>query len=487
MLSSRLREVGRFLRSDHEGILNSSLIQNVLPRRIAAMLFTCMLGMLLTHTTARGQDRSLSFYNIHTKESLSIVYKRNGSFDQEALQKLNHFMRDWRRNVTVRIDPALFDLIWEMYRELGAQKPIHVICGHRSSATNEGLRRTRGGQAKASRHITGQAIDLHFPDVSVKQLRNSALIRERGGVGYYPTSSIPFVHVDTGNVRHWPRLPRQELAILFPNGGSKHVPTDGRPLTKADFRMALAALQERGGELPTAVRARLRPENTPSTVLASLSAPANTTVSAPANTTPVAAVIDLPEQKPKPTMMLASLGTPFPKFGGAEPAAQKPPSLTTPVVSARAEQTSARPDLDSFTNDILRPNSQPSLRQDDDDNGEVEYDEDDHPDENASQPFPILPFMSDTPIASMDMSDPESDFTLAKVHLQFSEPKEMLDTRFRPGLQFAELFWAQRFRGGAINTALRRVDRDAPAAAVAEAPAPPLPVRTAQRQQPPRR
>src|SRR6185503_13565709 len=107
--------------------------------------------------------------------------------------------------------------------------------------------------------------------------RNSALIRERGGVGYYPTSAIPFVHVDTGNVRHWPRLPRQELAILFPNGNSKHVPTDGRPLTKADFRMALASLQVRGGELPTAVRARMRPENTPSTVLASLTAPANTT------------------------------------------------------------------------------------------------------------------------------------------------------------------------------------------------------------------
>ena len=456
--------------------MNSSLIQHVLLRRIVAMLFICTLGMVLTQTTARGQDRSLSFYNIHTKESLAIVYKRNGSFDQEALQKLNYFMRDWRRNATIKIDPALFDLIWEMYRELGAQKPIHVICGHRSSATNEGLRRTRGGQAKASRHITGQAIDLHFPDVSVKQLRNSALIRERGGVGYYPTSSIPFIHVDTGNVRHWPRLPRQELAILFPNGGSKHVPTDGRPLTKADFRMALAALQERGGELPTAVRARMRPDNTPSTVLASLTAPANTT--------PVAAVIELPEQKPRPTMMLASLGAPFPKFGGGgEPAAQKPPSLTTPVVSARAEQTSARPDLDSFTNDILKPNSQPALRQDDDD-GEVEYDEDDHPDENAFQPFPILPFMSDTPVASMDMSDPESDFTLAKVHLQFNEPKEMLDTRFKPGLQFAELFWAQRFRGGAVNTALRRLDRDAPATATAAAPAPlpaAAPVRTAQR------
>src|SRR5690349_15647637 len=162
MLFKGLGEVGRFLGSDHEGILISSLIQRVLLRRIVSMLFTCTLGMILTHTAARGQDRSLSFYNIHTKENLTITYKRNGSFDPDALQKLNYFMRDWRRNITVKIDPELFDLIWEIYRELGSQKPIHVICGHRSSATNEGLRRTRGGQAKASRHITGQAIDLHF-------------------------------------------------------------------------------------------------------------------------------------------------------------------------------------------------------------------------------------------------------------------------------------------------------------------------------------
>jgi uncharacterized protein YcbK (DUF882 family) len=473
MLTNELREVGRFLWSDHEGILNSSLIQRVLPRRIVAMLSICTLGLVLSQTAVKAQDRSLSFYNIHTKENLSIVYKRNGQFDPDALQKLNYFMRDWRRNVTVKIDPALFDLIWEMYRELGSQKPIHVICGHRSSATNEGLRRTRGGQAKASRHITGQAIDLHFPDVSIKQLRNSALIRERGGVGYYPTSSIPFIHVDTGNVRHWPRLPRQELAILFPNGGSKHVPTDGRPLTKADFRVALASLQKRGGELPLAVRARLRPDSAPpSTVLASLNAPRNTT--------PVAAVasVDLPAQKPKPTMMLASLGVPFPKFGGGGDAAAKPPSLTTPVVSGGAEQTSVR--AEAFADDIFKPGSQPSLKPGgEEDDGEIDYDEEDHQDDEAAQPFPILPFMSDTPVASMDLTDPDSDFTLAKVHLHFAEPKEMLETRFKPGLQFAELFWAQRFRGTAVNTALRRVDRDGPGGSD--------PVRTAQQQTPIRR
>ena len=59
----------------------------------------------------------------------------------------------------------------------------------------------------------------------MKTLRNSALVQEWGGVGYYPTSGVPFVHVDTGHVRMWPRIPRQELAALFPSGKSKYLPS----------------------------------------------------------------------------------------------------------------------------------------------------------------------------------------------------------------------------------------------------------------------
>jgi uncharacterized protein YcbK (DUF882 family) len=461
MLSSGLREVGRFLQSDHEGILNRSRIQRVLSRHFVAAIAICAWNALGLAQVARAEERSLSFFNIHTKESISIVYKRDGQFDQAALQKLNAFMRDWRRNITIKMDPDLFDLVWEMYRELGSQKPITVICGHRSGATNEMLRHTRGGQARGSKHITGQAIDLQFPDVSIKQLRNSALIRERGGVGYYPTSSIPFVHVDTGNVRHWPRLPRQELAILFPSGHSQHIPTDGRPLTKDDFRMALANLQETGGELPIAVRARLKPGSVP-TLLAGLAA-----ARTPSATVAPAVVADAEPAKPKPSVIMASFA-PMPRFG-LEPAAPKPPSLTKPMISASAVQTSARADADAFARDILTPAGQQPQIEEEEVASQAEYD-DDHPDEEAYQPFPVLPFMSDTPVAEMDLTDGNTDFSLAKVHVLFSERKEMLDTRFRQGLQFAELFWAQRFRGTAINTGLRRVERDDTA----------TPVRTAQ-------
>jgi hypothetical protein len=66
-----------------------------------------------------------------------------------------------------------------------------------------------------------------------------------GGVGYYPSSGSPFVHMDVGNVRHWPGISRQELVSLFPNGKTLHVPSDGRPLP--GFEQALASYKARKG------------------------------------------------------------------------------------------------------------------------------------------------------------------------------------------------------------------------------------------------
>ena len=232
-------------------------------------VFVCASLLASLTIPSRAEDRTISMFNIHTKDTITVTFKRNGTYVPEALQKLNHFMRDWRREMEIKMDPALIDLIWELHEELGSKEPVHLICGYRSPGTNEMLRRTVGGQARNSRHVTGQAADLMFPDVPLKQLRYSALIHERGGVGYYPASGLPFVHVDTGNVRHWPRVPRMELAVLFPKGHSLHVPADGRPLTQADHRIALAKWQASGTErsrtstIVTTSRRSVRPNAEP--------------------------------------------------------------------------------------------------------------------------------------------------------------------------------------------------------------------------------
>jgi uncharacterized protein YcbK (DUF882 family) len=172
----------------------------------------------LQNATAEGETRTISFHHIHTNEDLTVTYKVNGRYDESALAKIDNVLRDWREDKTVRMDPHVIDLLWEVRREVGAKEPIWVVCGYRSPSTNSMLRRHSSGVAKLSQHMNGKAVDFYIPGVPLDQLRAAGLRAQRGGVGFYPTSGSPFVHLDTGNIRHWPRMPEAQLASVLSKG-----------------------------------------------------------------------------------------------------------------------------------------------------------------------------------------------------------------------------------------------------------------------------
>ncbi len=192
---------------------------------------------------ASAEDRALKLYHAHTRERATIVYKRDGRFDSAGLTQLNRFMRDWRQNKPIKMDPKLFDVLWEVYRKSGATQPITVIGGYRAPETNAMLRRRSSGVAENSLHTKGQAIDFYIPGVPLAKLRAVGLQAQAGGVGYYPGSGSPFVHMDTGSVRHWPRMSRSQLVAVFPSGGTLHTPSDGKTLP--GYSQALAAYKAR--------------------------------------------------------------------------------------------------------------------------------------------------------------------------------------------------------------------------------------------------
>ncbi len=200
----------------------------------------------LQNAIAEGDTRTLSFHHLHTGEDITVTFKRNGRYDDGALKKLDWFMRDWRKEKSTRMDPHLFDLLWEAYREVGATQPIDVVCGFRSPETNSMLRRRSSGVAQFSQHINGQAMDFFIPGVPLEKLREVGLRLQRGGVGFYPTSGSPFVHMDTGTIRHWPRMTHDQLAKVFPDGRTVHIPSDGQPLR--GYTLALAEVERRGGK-----------------------------------------------------------------------------------------------------------------------------------------------------------------------------------------------------------------------------------------------
>ena len=204
----------------------------------------------LQDAVANGDTRTLSLFHLHTRDSITVTFKRNGQYDEAGLAKLNHFLRDWRNGHQIKMEPRLFDIVWQVNQDVGGSRPIEIISAYRSPATNSMLRRRSRGVAKASQHTLGRAMDFHIPGVSLERVRNAGLRLQRGGVGFYPTSGSPFVHLDVGSVRHWPRLSPDALARVFPDGRTVHVPSNGRPMS--GYALALADIAKRGAS-PSAV------------------------------------------------------------------------------------------------------------------------------------------------------------------------------------------------------------------------------------------
>jgi uncharacterized protein YcbK (DUF882 family) len=211
--------------------------------RVAAAVFG--LALLAAQNSAPvgaagSGDRTLWLYHTHTHESGHFTYKRNGQYDPVVLKQLDIFLADWRNHEPTRMDPRLFDLLWEVYQDVHGTQPYNIVSSYRTPATNSMLRAKSSGVAENSQHMLGKAMDVFIPGVKLATLRAAAMRHQVGGVGYYPTSGSPFVHMDTGNVRAWPRMTRAQLKSVFPDGRTLHLPVDGKPLSDTGRRYAQA-------------------------------------------------------------------------------------------------------------------------------------------------------------------------------------------------------------------------------------------------------
>lgn len=145
--------------------------------------------------------RALAFHNLHTGESLDLVYWSGGVYHPDALHRINYLLRDFRTDEVHPIDPQLLDLLVKVSARLDTSDPFQVISGYRSPATNAMLRRESEGVAKTSLHMKGQAIDVRVAGRALSTLHRVVVSLRGGGVGYYPRSD--FVHIDVGRVRYW--------------------------------------------------------------------------------------------------------------------------------------------------------------------------------------------------------------------------------------------------------------------------------------------
>jgi uncharacterized protein YcbK (DUF882 family) len=145
--------------------------------------------------------RMVSFVHTHTGEKLTARYWKDGEYQSEVLQQVNHLLRDWRNNEVHTIDPALLDVLFDLRNKAESAGAFQVISAYRSPQTNEMLHESSSGVAEHSMHMQGKAIDVRLESFPTEHLAELARSLRRGGVGYYQASD--FVHVDTGRVRYW--------------------------------------------------------------------------------------------------------------------------------------------------------------------------------------------------------------------------------------------------------------------------------------------
>lgn len=160
-------------------------------------------GLPLAARAALPTERRLSLVNAHTWERLDVVYFTHGMYIDESLAAVSHLMRDHRAGEERLMDPRLLDDLVRLHASLETEEPLHLLSGYRTPATNAKLRMRSKGVAKYSLHMEGRAADIYVPGVPTEELQRAALDMRAGGVGYYKSSN--FVHIDTGEVRHWER------------------------------------------------------------------------------------------------------------------------------------------------------------------------------------------------------------------------------------------------------------------------------------------
>jgi uncharacterized protein YcbK (DUF882 family) len=143
----------------------------------------------------------LVLLNTHTGELLDTTFRDGAGYRAGELGRLDWLLRDYRTGNVLPLDARLFDLLNELAVRAGLEPRYEIISGYRSPSTNAMLVATTDGVSARSLHMEGKAIDVRLVGLQIERLRDLALARAAGGVGYYPASD--FVHLDVGQVRSW--------------------------------------------------------------------------------------------------------------------------------------------------------------------------------------------------------------------------------------------------------------------------------------------
>jgi uncharacterized protein YcbK (DUF882 family) len=82
----------------------------------------------------------------------------DGKYVPGALHEVDYLFRDFRANEIKNIDLRLLNVLYDLRLLTTTAKPIDLVSGYRSYATNAMLAARSGGVAQHSMHIEGKAL-----------------------------------------------------------------------------------------------------------------------------------------------------------------------------------------------------------------------------------------------------------------------------------------------------------------------------------------
>ncbi len=136
------------------------------------------------------------------REEVALAYRTGQDYDIRALARLQHLFRDLRASTAGPIPPLLVDMLSLIQERFSYTRPIRLISGYRTPATNASL----PFAAPNSLHMRGMAADIVVPGLPQADVCSLAMMYSQHlgfmGVGWYGS----FTHVDIGPKASWTRM-----------------------------------------------------------------------------------------------------------------------------------------------------------------------------------------------------------------------------------------------------------------------------------------
>lgn len=152
------------------------------------------------HAAAQGRERWIWARN-EAGEEVATAYRAGPDYNIAALARLQHLFRDLRANAAGPIPPLLVDMLSLLQERFGYTRPLRVLSGYRTPATNASLPMA----APNSLHMRGMAADIMIPNHAQADVVTQAALLSNHlgfmGVGWYGS----FTHIDIGPKASWTR------------------------------------------------------------------------------------------------------------------------------------------------------------------------------------------------------------------------------------------------------------------------------------------